>query len=147
VHVIPHRVAAFLTVSLVIGTIVLASPAQAVSATTCSALSGRLIKPTAALTGCTSSTTGGSGTLSASSTEGVDTVSWKNGGTTNFRFKSGDDQGNRCPSGSSELVLKGKVTKSTGAASSITGAVSGQLCITGSKKALLTLVPGTVFKF
>jgi hypothetical protein len=46
--------------------------------------------------------------LSASNTEGVDTVSWKNGGTTNFRFKSGDGQGNRCPSRSSELVLKGK---------------------------------------
>ena len=144
---VPKRVAMSLAVSLAFATFVLSGPAQAVSVTTCSALSGTIAKPTAKLSGCLNSTTGGSGILSASNKEGVDTVTWKNGGTTDFRFKSRSGQGGPCPSGASELVLRGTVTKSTGAASSIAGAVLGRLCITGTKKATVTLATGTVFTF
>ena len=136
-----------LTLSGSLGALVLAGPAEAAATTTCSALSGKVESPTASLTGCTSSTTGGSGTLSASHTKNVDTVKWENGGSTNFRLKGNGGSGTQCPPGSLEIMLKGTVTKSTGAAASIEGAVSADICLKGTKKGKVSLLAGTVFTF
>jgi hypothetical protein len=146
---VPGRVAAFALVaaSVLPGALLVASPAQAASPTTCSAISGKADSPTASLTGCTSATTGGSGTLSASHTKDVDTVTWKNGGSTDFRLKGHGGSGAQCPPDSLEIMLRGTVTKSTCAASSIKGAVSADVCLKGTKKGKVSLLAGTVLTF
>ena len=125
-----------------LGTLALSDSAGATGGTICSALSGNLSRPNEHLTECTTSTTGGSGLLSGNGH--VDTVTWKNGGTTTFVIKIGS--GNLlCPDGSSAIEIRSTVKKSTGAASSITGKVSADVCITG--KGRVSLLPGTVWKF
>jgi len=125
------------------GLLALAGPAGAAAGTTCGALSGKLARPTAHLTACTSSTTGGTGLLGGS--QGVDTVKWGNGGVTTFHLKANAGKKNRCPSGSSEFYLRGTVTKSTGAAAAIRGAVSADLCVTGTPAGKVSLLTGTTF--
>jgi len=120
------------------------APAAATTAT-CGALTGRLASPTAHLTGCTSSTTGGAGTLSGS--QGVDTVKWKNGGVTTFHLKGNSGKKNHCPTGSTEFYLRGTVTKSTGNAAAIKGAVSADLCVAGTPHGKVGLLTGTLFTF
>lgn len=131
------------------GALAMAGPAGAASGTSgtmCTAVSGNIRNPTNHLAGCTKSATGGSGVLSfvQSGNETVDTVTWKNGGTTTFdvKTKSGTDA---CPSGSFEIEIRTKVTGSTGAAVSIRGKVSADVCGTGKGK--VSLLTGTVWKF
>jgi hypothetical protein len=136
----------FLAVLSSSGTLTLSDAAGATSSTTCSAVSGNVGDATNHLAGCTKSTTGGSGTLSVAQTgdKTVDTVTWKNNGTTSFvvTTRSG---ANRCPSGSFEVRIRSTVTKSTGAAASIKGKVSADACITGLGN--VSLLTGTVWKF
>jgi hypothetical protein len=142
-----HRapVVLLLASSPLFGVLALAGPAGAAAGTTCGALSGKLARPTARLTQCTSSTTGGTGILSGS--QGVDAVKWRNGGVTTFRLKGNAGKQNHCPSASTEFYLKGTVTKSTGSAATIRGAVSADLCVTTTKTGKVTLLTGTVFTF
>jgi hypothetical protein len=126
-----------------VAVLALAGPAAAAASATCGALSGKLASPTAHLTGCTGSTTGGAGTLSGS--QGIDTVKWKNGGVTTFRLKSNVGKQNHCPTGSTEFYLRGTVTKSTGSATAIKGAVSADLCVTGTPRGKVSLLTGTLF--
>ena len=138
--------AALLAVSTSVEVLTLAGPAGATSGTTCRTFSGNIDRATAALTGCTRSTTGGAGTMEhLHSTQGLYTVKWKNGGTTNIQSTSGGTK-NRCPSGFINLDTVGRVTKSTGAAAAIKGAVHGYLCASevGGK---VTLLSGTVYSF
>jgi pectate lyase len=128
------------------GTLAVSDSAEAASATTCNAVSGNVGNSTNHLAGCTKSTTGGSGTLSFAQTgdKTVDTVTWKNDGTTSFvvTTRSG---ANRCPSDSFEVRIRSTVTKSTGAAASIKGKVFADACITGLGN--VSLLTGTVWKF
>lgn len=127
-------------------TLALSDSAGAASGTICSDVSGNVGNPTSHLAGCTKSTTGGSGTLSfvQKGEKTVDTVTWKNDGTTTFvvTTRSGT---NRCPSGSFEIEIRSTVTKSTGAAASIKGKVSVDVCVTGSGN--VSLLMGTAWKF
>ena len=134
-----------LTLSGLMGMLALSSSVEAMGATTCSAITGRASTPTARLAGCTVSTTGGGGTLGGSN--GIDVVTWKNGGTTTIHLSNHGGTKDHCPSGSSEFYLNGTVTGSTGAAAGIAGSVRAELCITGTKKETVSLLTGTVFKF
>ncbi|HEY7946484.1 MAG TPA: right-handed parallel beta-helix repeat-containing protein, partial [Acidimicrobiales bacterium] len=122
-----------------------ANSARGAGATTCTSLSGKAVSLTGSLAGCTASTTGGKGRLTGSGV--VDTAYWKNGGTTTFNLASQIVNRSRCASGGIELRLTGAVTKSTGSAAPIKGAVSALVCFTGLKHPRVSLLPGTVFKF
>jgi hypothetical protein len=129
-----------------LGTFTLSSSAGAATGTTCGAVSGNVANPTNHLAGCTKSTTGGSGTLSFAQHghKTVDTVTWKNDGTTTFVVKTRSGP-NLCPAGSFEVRIRSTVTQSTGAAASIQGKVSADACITGSGN--VSLLTGTAWRF
>ncbi len=133
----------------VIGTVGLSTQAGAASSTTCSGVVGTLTAKHATVNGCTIATTGGSGVVGVDSSGTGDLVKWSNGGTTEFKFKTTKAKGatNPCSTGQVEEHLKGKVVKSTGAASAVTGKVSAYLCIPKSGKGAVTLAPGTVWNF
>jgi hypothetical protein len=133
----------------VVGAVGLSTQAGAASSTTCSGVVGTVQGKHATLTGCTATTTGGSGVLGLDASANGDLVKWANGGTTKFKFKlaESDAAKNPCGSGRTEDHLQANVVKSTGAAAAITGKVSAYLCFPSSGKGKVTLVPGTVWRF
>ena len=121
----------------------------ATPATTCTVVAGPVAGPSARLSGCTRSTTGGRGTfelVTAGRRRTTDIVHWKNGGTTTFKFTNGATPAAPCPPGTLALGLSGRVTSSTGAAASIRGHVAATVCLPGNKGSV-RLAPGTVWSF
>jgi hypothetical protein len=130
-----------------LATLPLASSAGAAFETTCSAISGTITGRPDHLTGCTESTTGGSGRFKSTGNL-VDTVRWKNGGKTVFQFTNGPaPKRNSCPPGTFVVTLRGRVTRSIGEdAMGIRGRVSATVCL-ASNGSSVSLAPGTVWRF
>jgi hypothetical protein len=110
-------------------------------------LKGNSSQPTAKLSGCTGSTTGGAGTIDGSSAPNTDVVTWMNSGTTSFTYTKVLLSKDRCPAGSDEYKWTGTVTASTGAASAITGTVKALICLATDARAKASLLTRTVWTF
>lgn len=137
---------AALAIPLSAGTIALtAGAASASSKTTCSSLSGTVTGGSFTYGGCTSATTGGGGTSTGETSPS--TINWSNGGTTTYKFTEKAVKGApACAAGDSQFAVKGKVTKSTGAASKIKGAVKGTICYDPTTDSV-SLPAGSLFTF
>lgn len=133
------------------GVVVTGSLATAVGApvqTSCHRLTANIKGETGKLTGCTTSTTGGAGVIQLNGKNNTDLVTWKNGGTTTVKFTIAKlVTPDACASGFTGYHSSGKVTASTGPASSFGGAVSALLCEPISLKGNVPLLPGTLFTF
>jgi hypothetical protein len=118
--------------------------ATTTKAVKCTTLSGQALA-TGSLTGCSdSANTGSSGTFPTQpSSSGKATIKWASGGKTTATFNY-TSAGSACPSGDTEEVITGTVTKNTGAAKSIKiGPIKGDVCV--SSTLALSLAPGTKF--
>lgn len=112
----------------------------------CSSLKGSSAAPTAKLSGCTATTTGGAGVI-AGTGPNSDVVTWTNGGTTSFTYTHVQLAKDACPTGSDEYKWTGTVTASTGGAAAITGSIKALICIGTNAKAKARLLTGTTWTF
>jgi hypothetical protein len=132
----------------VLGTSSLAAAGGATTKTRCSGLTANVNGKLGKLTGCTATTTGGSGVIQLKGKHNTDLITWINGGTTTVTFNNAKlITPNVCSSGFTEYLSSGKVKVSTGPAVGITGGVSGLFCtpISGHGKGFL--LPGALFTF
>ena len=146
VVVIPAVIAAASLGSLAFASASGASVKPAVVTVKCTSLSGTA-GGTGTISGCSdSSATGGSGTFPATPGSGSQKVSWASGGTTTATFNYNQASTSTCPSGDSEYIITGSVTKNKGAAKSIGtgGKLKGDVCLSSTLQ--LSLAPGTKFK-
>ena len=147
------------TVALATATVALlplAGPASAATGAQCTKLVPGVTDlkkgtSTSTLSACTpTSATGGGGKSVSNIKTGVSTTTWNGGkGTTITKttYKAGPKV-NKCPTGSSLLLIVGKVTGGSGAALKaipMGQAVSASVCLGANNKA--TLMPGTAYKF
>ncbi len=138
-----------LAVPAIGASLVFAGPATA-GAVVCNGMSGNASgTPAPQVTGCNdTANTGGTGTSSGRLTS-PSTISWAStgGGTNTIKFKVKPLKGkkDKCGAGFSEESVKGSVTGHTGSGSSVSGKVSGDVCIQTSTGDL-SLQAGTTFK-
>jgi hypothetical protein len=133
-----------LAIPATFGALVVATPAGAAMYTRCGSLSGlNLAGQSDTVAGCTGPT-GGSGVFPGPLVS-PKTVNWAGGGTTTFTFAVTVPKKSKCAAGSTERLLKGTVTTSTGPASSIKGTVRAKVCVDPNEH--LSLLPGTLMKF
>ena len=117
------------------------------------ALSGNISgTPTPALSGCDQPTaTGGSGTFTGfAGASGTLTITWSGTGTTTASYSSTlpSSKGNKCATGSTEVILHGRITGNTPTSPSTDGGVKGgvhtKLCFDAAGN--LSLLAGQRFK-
>jgi predicted RecA/RadA family phage recombinase len=112
----------------------------------CTHLSGSISGSTAKLSGC-SGNTGKSGTVPiASFASGTGTITWANGKTTSVSGtvtspSKDETETKSCAAGSTEYLLKGKVTADTTGSATVGGTVHAEACL--SSTGTLSLEPGT----
>lgn len=132
----------------IVGTSSLGSAAGATVKTSCHGLTANIRGKTGKVTGCTTSTTGGSGVIQLDGKKNTDLVTWKNGGTTTIKFTNAKlITPDACASGFTEFKSFGKVETSTGPAASIGGSVSALLCEPVTMTGKVFLLPGSLFIF
>ena len=125
---------------------------------TCTSLSGTVNIGTESakgtFSGCTSSTTGGTGKFKGSESSSSGKVTWANKGVTTMSFGFSLEGQESCPAANDEIVVTGTVSKSTGGAAKIkagqkigggSAANTADFCWNTATNAL-TLAPGTSFK-
>jgi hypothetical protein len=142
-------VAAFVVTSS-LGFMVVSGPAGAAANTTCTSFSAVSVTDSVSLQGgtlggCTVGTTGGSGVFTDGSPPAVN---WSNGASTVFdNVKGVRVKAPTCPSGDSEMGLKGQVvvSLSTPPSSKIKGKTSADLCFDPGD-GNVTLAPGTEWR-
>jgi len=131
-------------VPVVAGSLLFAAPAFAATAT-CTALTGTITGGDT-VSGCNdTANTGGTGTFTGLTSPS--TVNWAITGSTNtftFKYKLDSAKKEKCGTGNTEAVLKGKITGHTGLGSSVSGKVSADVCVIGTA---ISLQPGTTMKF
>ena len=124
------------------------SVAVATTATNCHGVIGSVREKTAMLTGHTTATTGGSGTIEIDSKGTGDLATWVNGGTATLAIcKSAPAKKDHCSAGAGEVHLAAKVTGRTGSSAAISDPVPAFVCIPTSGKGKVVPASGTVWKF
>jgi hypothetical protein len=120
---------------------------------TCTSLGGNPITntPPPNVGGCNQpAATGGSGTFSGfTGGTGTITVTWNGTGTTKARYSSTEpaSKGNKCPTGSTEVILHGAVAPGgvpVSPSPGVKGALHTKLCLSSTGD--LSLLHGQVFK-